>query len=160
MRSVGVLTAVAVVFLSVWAGSGGTAGAVCPKGSVKAPAARWTAGKNAFVGDFLRIRRYLLAPTLSNQSRMYSRVDAGLFQFYSYQGGVLNASNGKVSGAFSYAFKDGSQCVAKKTNTLTFQVVIRARFSSTNHARMAFSRLAHVEMRVPRISHYVDPVTR
>jgi len=160
MRGVGALAAAVAVVLALSTGEGAAAVGSCPKGTVKASTSQWTAGKNAFVGDFLLIRRYLLEPTLSNQSRMYARVDAGLFQFYSYQGGLLNSNKGKASGSFAYAFKDGTQCVVKKTKRLTFQVVIRARFSSTNHERMAFSRMAHVEMKVPRITRYVDPVTR
>jgi hypothetical protein len=160
MRGVGALAAAAAVVLALSTGESAAAAGACPKGAVKASASQWTAGKNAFLGDFVRIRRYLLEPTLANQSRMYARVDANLFQYYSYQGGVLNSNKGKPSGSFVYAFKDGSQCLVKKTKTLTFQVVIRARFSSTNHERMAFSRTAQVEMKVPRITHYVDPITR
>jgi hypothetical protein len=160
MRSVGVLAVATVVLAAVSAGTAGAAVRACPKGAVKATASQWTTGKNAFVGDFLRIRRYLLEPTLANQSRMYSRVDSGLFQFYSFQGGVLNSNKGKVTGSFAYEFKDGSQCIVKRTKALTFLVAIRARFSSTNHRRMSFSRVAHIEMKVPRITHYIDPITR
>jgi hypothetical protein len=134
--------------------------AACPRPSVPASATAWSAARNAFAADLSRIRRYLLEPTIPNQSRMYARVEAALFQYYSYQGGVLNANRGVVKGNFTYQFKTGSQCIVRATKTVSFQVLLTARFTSTNRERMSFARVAFVEMKVPRITRYIDPVTR
>jgi hypothetical protein len=134
--------------------------AACPRGSVSPSGAQWSAAKSAFTGDFGRIRTYLLRPTLANQAAMYARVDAALFQYYSWQGGNLNSNRGKARGTFAFTFRDGSQCVKKATHTLSFRVLIHARFTSTNRRKMIFARVALVEMRVPKITRYQDPVTR
>ena len=134
--------------------------AACPGRPVPASSAQTSAAKSAFTADFGRIRSYLLAPTLENQEKMYARVDSGLFQLYSFQGGQLNTNNGHVRGAFTLQYKDGTQCFDKVTKLVSFQVLVRARFTSTNHHRLSFDRVAHVQMKPPKIAHYIDPVTR
>jgi hypothetical protein len=134
--------------------------AACPRSSVPATAAATLAAQQAFSSDFARIRAYLLDPTLANQSKMYARVDASLFQYYSYQGGVLGASKGKVHGDFTIRFVSGSQCFGRATGILSFRVDIGARFTSTNHKHLSFTRLASIQMKTPRIFRYIDPVTR
>jgi hypothetical protein len=152
---------VGVLALSASLDLSGTATAgSCPKGmSVASPAQR-RASQAAFTADFGRIRTYLLNPTTENQLRVYQRVDAALFEYYSWQGGQLNSNRGHARGTFTFRFLDGSECVAAATQKVTFQVVIKAQFTSTNRRRIAFVRTAHVEMKTPRITSYIDPVTR
>lgn len=158
--TVAALAAASAAALGLPARTVAAVAAGCPARSVEASAHQRTVAQKAFADDFARIRRYLLQPTTANQFRMYSRVDAALFQYYSYEGGVLNANRGSVSGNFTFQFKPGTHCFTSKTRTVSFQVVVRARFRSTNRHGMRFARTAVVEMRAPRITRYVDPVTR
>jgi len=156
MRIIAVVAAAVTAFvvaLSVPPQRAGAAGCNRPT------AARWAAAQSAFSGDFLRIRTYLLQPTLTNQSSMYARVNTGLFEYYSFEGGELNRNKGRASGNFTLQFRTGSQCIQSGTKTISFQVVVQARFTSTNHQRLSFSRLARVAMTVPRITSYTDPIT-
>jgi hypothetical protein len=163
MRVLGIAV---VVFVSAFVVTRGvdplqaSAAGSCRQPAVTPTAALWSAARSSFRDAFVRIRRYLITPTTGNQAKMYARVDFALFQFYSWQGGVLNANEGKVSGRFTLEFKTGSQCVVRNTKTISFQVLVRARFTSTNHRGMNFSRLAHVRMKVPRITRYMDRVIR
>jgi hypothetical protein len=154
-----VLPAIAVSAVSPARGASNLA-AACPRQSVPAKSGPTLAAQTAFSSDFARIRQYLYQPTLANQLKMYSRVDASLFQYYSYQVGVLGASKGKVKGGFTLRFVPGSQCFASATELLSFRVNISAHFTSTNHKRLTFARLASVQMKTPKIFRYVDPVTR
>jgi hypothetical protein len=157
MRFLAVLAAALAVVVSI-ASTGVTpasgAAAACPRKTVPAPGARWSAAQRGFGQDFARIRTYLLDPTLDNQLRMYQRVDSSLFQYYSFEAGLLNSNRGKPSGRFTWQFKTGSQCFARATKTISFQVLLRARFKSTNHRGMIFVRAAHVEMKGPKITRY------
>jgi hypothetical protein len=134
--------------------------AACPAHSVPAKAAQTQSAQAAFTEAFSRIRQYLLKPTMATQLKMYSRVDASLFQYYSYQGGVLGASNGHPSGAFTLQFVHGADCFTKSTGIVSFNVKVGAHFTSTNHKRLIFSRVASIQMKTPRIFRYIDPVTR
>jgi hypothetical protein len=160
------LVAVLTASLSVAAfGAGaaratGGASAGCAGRTVKASASQAAAAKAAFTTTFSAIRKYLVNPTIPNQLQMYKRVDAGLFELYSYEGGQLNSNNGHVRGSFTFQYKNGTQCFDRTTRIVSFQVLVRARFTSTNRRKMVFDRLAHVQMKTPKIEHYIDPVTR
>jgi hypothetical protein len=165
MRSLAVLASLSVaVVIALSSGPGAkavsAAAAGCPPRAVPAATPLSQKAQEAFTAAFARIRQYLSRPTLQNQMKMYTRVDASLFQYYSYQGGVLGASNGKASGGFTFRFVPGSDCITRSTGIVSFRVKIGARFSSTNHKRLRFDRVASIQMKTPRIFRYIDPVTR
>lgn len=126
----------------------------CARGTVTANATQWAAAQKSFADAFGRIRRYVIDPTIANQSRMYARADATLFQYYSYVGGLLNSNKGKVSGGFTWRFVAGSQCIKRATKTISFQVHLRGHFTSTNHESLVVSELSNVQVKVPRITYY------
>jgi hypothetical protein len=127
---------------------------VCARRTVAANAAQWAAAQKSFVDAFARIRTYLIQPTIANQSRMYARVDATLFQFYSYEAGVLNSNKGKVSGRFTWSFVAGSQCFSRATKEVSFRVHLQGRFTSRNHRSLSVAQLADVKVKAPRITYY------
>jgi hypothetical protein len=135
-------------------GNAASVSTVCARGGVAVSAAQWAAAQKGFANAFGRIRTYLLNPTLANQSRMYARVDASLFQFYSYAGGQLNENRGKAKGGFSWTFVAGTHCYDTATKTVSFQVHLRAKFTSRNKQTLKVADLAHVEMKPPRITRY------
>jgi len=126
----------------------------CPARTVAANSAQWSTAKQIFGVAFARIKTYLLNPTIANQARMYSRVDTNLFEYYSYAGGQLNASNGKVRGGFAWKFVDGSQCFDRATKKVSFRVRLTAHFTSTNRDRLSLTQLATVNVKPPRITYY------
>jgi hypothetical protein len=158
MRGLGIVVVALALVVTSGVDSSRAAASGAGGCAVKPTPGQWSAARLSFREDFVRIRRYLIAPSTANQARMYARVDFALFQYYSWAGGVLNANEGKASGHFTLQFKSGSQCFDKKT--ISFRVLVHASFTSTNHHGLNFSRLAHVEMKVPRITRYMDRVIR
>jgi hypothetical protein len=146
---------VAIAAMSIGAARApGAVSARCARGSVPANAAQWKAAQTTFANGFARIRTYLFNPTIANQSRMYARVDASLFQYYSYVGGQLNSNKGKASGGFTWTFVAGSQCFKRATKTTSFEVHLRAHFTSKNRQTVNVADLAKVEVKPPRITRY------
>jgi hypothetical protein len=126
----------------------------CARRTVAANATQWAAAQKSFADAFARIRTYLINPTIANQSRMYARTDATLFQFYSYESGVLNSNKGKVSGRFTWTFVTGSQCFNRTTKAVSFRVHLKGRFTSRNHESLTIAELADVKVKAPRITYY------
>lgn len=158
MRVLVLMATLAVVISTASVGvdraRGASARTACARRTVAASAAQWAAAQKSFADAFARIRRYLMVPTIPNQSRMYARVDTNLFQFYSYSAGQLNSNKGNARGGFTWSFVAGSQCFNRATKTISFRVHLRARFTSKNHESLNVSELANVEMKVPRITYY------
>jgi hypothetical protein len=128
--------------------------AACTRRTVAANATQWAAAQKSFADAFTRIRTYLISPTITNQTRMYARVDATLFQFYSYESGVLNSNKGKVSGRFTWTFVTGSQCFSRTTKEVSFRVHLKGRFTSRNKESLVIAELADVKVKAPRITYY------
>jgi hypothetical protein len=126
----------------------------CARRTVAANAAQWAAAQKSFADAFTRIRTYLLNPTIANQTRMYARADATLFQFYSYESGLLNSNKGKVSGRFTWSFVTGSQCFSRTTKEVSFRVHLKGRFTSRNKESLVVAELADVKVKAPRITYY------
>lgn len=148
------IVGVAATSVGVDRAPGASVATSCARGSVTANATQWKAAQTSFATGFARIRTYLFNPTLANQSRVYARVDASLFQYYSYVGGQLNSNKGKASGGFTWTFVPGSQCFDRKTKTISFRVHLRAHFTSTNHQTVNVADLAKVEVKPPHITRY------
>jgi hypothetical protein len=148
------IVGVSAISVGIEQAPGASVGTTCPRGSVAANATQWKAAQTSFANAFARIRTYLFNPTIANQSRMYARVDASLFQYYSYVGGQLNANKGKASGGFTWTFVAGSQCFNRTTKTTSFKVHLRAHFTSKNHQTVNIADLAKVEVKPPRITRY------